>query len=147
VRALDAFLAEINVYYQCGLPADGISPGKLRSAITKRERTNAPELIELHEVENLQGTWLSHGKVMRDHSAHRGGVPRVIHMGGELDGVNYLRNPETSTVIEADYPVVFRGWLAEASEIIERLRSTASSRLKSSDQPTTSTQALSKETT
>jgi Family of unknown function (DUF6586) len=127
--ALDAFLAEIN--YQCGLAADGISAGKMRNVIIKRAGKNAPELSELHTIEALQGTWLAHAKVMRNHSTHRGGVPRIIHLGGELDGLNYLKNPETGAVIEEDYPLVFRRWHAEASEIVKRLRLTAVSQLNS----------------
>ncbi|HET6325757.1 MAG TPA: hypothetical protein VFG04_13850 [Planctomycetaceae bacterium] len=130
--ALDAFLVEINLYYRCGLAEDDISASKLRNVIIKREGENAPELRELHDIEPLQGTWLAHGKVMRDHSTHRGGVPRVAHLGGQLDGVNYLKNPETGAVIEEDYPLVFRRWRAEASEIVNRLRSTAVSKLNTS---------------
>ena len=133
IGALDAFLSEINVYYQCGLAADGISAGKMRNVIMKRAGKNAPELSELHDIAALQGTWLANGKVMRDHSTHRGGVPRVISLGGELDGVNYLKNPETGAVIEEDYPLVFRRWHAQASDIVKRLRSTAVSKLNTSD--------------
>jgi hypothetical protein len=125
VGAVDAFLAEINCYYRCGLATDGISPGKLREVITKRMGRNAPELSELRAIESFRGTWLAHAKVMRDHSTHRGGVPRAIHVGGELDGVNFLKNPETGEVIEEDYPVVLRRWHTEAAEIVRRLRSTA----------------------
>lgn len=127
--AVETFLAEVNCYYGCGLPSDGISPGKLREVLVKRTGSNAPELAELHKLENLEDSWLGHAATMRDHSTHRGGVPRVIHLGGALDGVTYLKNPETGAVIEADYPQVFRGWLSDAAGVIQRLRTSALAQL------------------
>lgn len=123
--AVDAFLAEVNCYYACGLAPDGITPGRLRQVLVARTGSNAPELVELHRLQNLEDSWLAHAAAMRDHSTHQGGVPRVIHLGGESDGVNYLRNPETGAVVEADYPQVFRQWHMEATGIIQRLRTTA----------------------
>jgi hypothetical protein len=123
--AFEAFLAEINCYYSCGLKADGISPGKLREKIKDRTGSNAAELVELRRLETLDGEWLAHAEAMRDHSTHQGGVPRVIYRGGELDGQTHLRNPITGAVIEKNYPIVFREWLVEAEQLILRLRASA----------------------
>src|SRR5437588_12950098 len=54
--AMDAFLAEINCCYGCNLADDGISPGKLREAITKIKGENSPELKELYQLETLKGS-------------------------------------------------------------------------------------------
>jgi len=126
--ALDAFLAEVNCYYGCNLAGDGISPGKLRNAIVAARGDNAPELKELYRLEQLQGSWLSHAKVMRDHSTHRGGVPRVYNAsfgGGKGVESTWLKNPETGEVIEEDFPCVFRRWHGEMGEIVTRLRASA----------------------
>jgi hypothetical protein len=129
--SLDAFLAEINCYYACNLPAAGISPGNLRKAIKGKRGENAPELAQLYQIERLQGSWLNHANAMRDHSTHGAGVPRVINLGGEKDGEVWLRNPESGHVIEQDYPAVFRGWLEEASEVISRWRMSALAQMDS----------------
>lgn len=127
--ALDGFLAEINCYYSCNLAGDGISPGKLRNAIVATKGESAPELKELYRLEQLHGSWLSHAKAMRDHSTHRGGVPRVynVSVGGLRAGVEstWLKNPETGDVIEENFPSVFRRWHGEMGEIVTRLRASA----------------------
>jgi hypothetical protein len=124
--ALDAFLAEINCYYQCNLLADGISAGNLRKAIVASKGENAAELRELHLLENLEGSWLSHAKTMRDYSTHRGGVPRVFNMGG----ATWLKNPKTGSTLEEHYPVLYRRWQTEMAEIVTRLRETASLQMR-----------------
>ena len=130
--SLEAFLAEINCYYAWNLPDGDITPGSLRKVIKAGKGDNAPELKKLYTIENLQGSWLSHANAMRDHSTHRGGVPRVIHIGGERDGEVWLKNPASRDVIEQDYPSVFRGWLGGARDVITRWRATALAQMNTS---------------
>src|SRR5262245_11359072 len=56
--AVEAFLAEINCYYGCGLPAENITLGNLRKAITAARGANAPELVDLHKLGENQESWL-----------------------------------------------------------------------------------------
>jgi hypothetical protein len=130
----DAFLAEINCYYGCNLPANGITPGKLRDKIVEARGENASELKELYQLEQLQGSWLNHVNAMRHHSMHRAGVPRVYNLSvGGRGGPDstWLRNPETGQVIEEDFPRVFRQWYGEMADIVARLRSSAMAQLAS----------------
>ena len=82
----DAFLAELNAYYEGGLPGTGVTPGKLREALGQKNRSS-PEIGELFGLEKDPGSWLDQAKEMRDHSTHVAGVPRTFHVGGEDDGV------------------------------------------------------------
>jgi len=44
--AIDAFLAELNEYYECNLPQESISLGNIRKALEKKER-KSEEIKEL----------------------------------------------------------------------------------------------------
>jgi hypothetical protein len=123
--ALDAFLAEINVYYDCKLDPDDITQGNLRERIRKARGENAPELKELYELEK-EGGWLKHIKVTRDHSTHLGGLP-LTHKRSSEGSSTLLNNPEkTAEVIEEeDIPSVFRRWHEQMGELVTRLRASA----------------------
>lgn len=127
---LDAFLVEINCYYQCNLPEDGLSLGKLRTAIKEKRGETSPELRELYELEKLQGSWLNLVKSMRDHSTHVRGVARVFNLGGERHGEVWLKDPQSGQVIEQDFPVMFRKWHESTSTVIMRLRTQAAAQAK-----------------
>lgn len=122
--ALEAFVGELNVYYSGGLPADGITRGKLRAALQQRGVSSA-ELAELHSLESAPSSWLSHAKEMRDHSTHQAGIPRAYHMGGPNDGKVFLRNPSTEQHIEVHVTDALVQWLGNMESLLERLRQSA----------------------
>lgn len=122
--AKDAFLAELNAYYDLNLPFGNVTPGKLRTALKAKAKTS-PELVEIYTLDNDENSWLSHAKQMRDHCAHVAGVPRAFHVGGADDGKVFLRNPETGTYIEQDAPETLGVWLQEMRQLLERLRASA----------------------
>lgn len=120
----DAFLAELNAYYESSLPGSSVTLGKLREALARANRSS-PEVGEMYTLEADQGSWLNQAKDMRDHSTHVAGVPRTFHVGGEDDGVVWLRNPRTKETVERDFVLEFQTWHASMAELIERLRASA----------------------
>lgn len=122
--AKDAFLLELNIYYGCNLPPDGVSPGKLRNAIEGKNR-KCTELVELKQLESDPTSWLSHAKQMRDHSTHVGGVPRAFHVGGQDDGKVWLRNPKTVEEVKRHFVEEFTDWLLQMKDLLEKLRESA----------------------
>jgi hypothetical protein len=85
----------------------------------------------LHLIERMRDSWLYHAKTIRDHSTHAGGVPMVFHLGGDLNGQTWVRNPESSDVIEEDYPTLVRYWHTKAGGLIARLRAQAVAKMSS----------------
>lgn len=122
--AKDAFLLELNAYYQCGLPTTNLTNGKLRKALQRVSR-QSPELKEMHELENDTNSWLFHAKEMRDHSTHVRGVPRTFHLGGNDDGQVFLKNPKTMQEVTKHFTDDFKEWHKKMSLMLERLRSSA----------------------
>lgn len=122
--AKDAFLIELNAYYNCGVPAEAVTPGNLRKAFLARG-VRCPELAELYELENDPESWFAHAKQMRDHSTHVGGVPRAFHIGGKNQGKVFLRNPNTGAHIEVHAPEALAAWVDDMRELLERLRASA----------------------
>ena len=120
----DAFLVELNAYYEGGLPGSGVTLGKLREALERTNRSS-PEVGELFTLEKDPESWLNQAKEMRDHSTHVAGVPRTFHAGGEDDGVVWLRNPRTNQPVERDFVLEFEAWHASMGELIERLRTSS----------------------
>jgi len=122
--AKEAFLVELNAYYNCGLPAEAISPGNLRKVFSDRG-AQCSELAELYKLESNPESWLAHAKQMRDHSAHVGGIPRAFHMGGEDHGKVFLRNPDTGAHVETHAPEALASWLECMRSVLEKLRASA----------------------
>lgn len=122
--ARDAFLAELNAYYECGLRVDRITLGKLREALGRMNRSSV-ESSELFKLEEDPGSWLNHAKGMRDHSTHVAGVPRTFHVGGETDGEVWLRDPKTNQSVGRDFVLEFKDWHARMAELIRRMRASA----------------------
>lgn len=120
----DAFLAELNAYYEAGLPSSNVTLGKLRKALARANRPS-PESGELYTLETDPGSWLNQAKDMRDHSTHVAGVPRTFHVGGEDNGIVWLRNPRTKETVERDFVLEFQIWHTRMAELIERLRASA----------------------
>lgn len=124
IGAKDAFLLELNTYYQCGLPTTNLTGGKLRDALQRVSR-QSPELKELYELENDTTSWLCHAKEMRDHSTHVSGVPRIFHLGGDDDGQVFLKNSKTMQETTKHFTDDFKEWHKKMSLMIERLRCAA----------------------
>lgn len=123
--AKDAFLMELNIYYDLCLPSTDLTDGKLRSALIKRDGETCAELAELFKTENDKNSWLYHAKTMRDHSTHVSGIARAFHAGGPKDGQTYLRNPKTGESIERHFVDEFTDWVLEMRKLLEGLRATA----------------------
>ena len=122
--ARDAFLRELGEYYGCSFAGADITPGRLRNALQKQGRIS-PELAKMWALENAPGSWLAHAKEMRDHSAHRHGVPRQFHMGGVNHGKVFPRNPTTGDLVEQDMPNALAAWLDSMAALLEDLRASA----------------------
>jgi hypothetical protein len=122
--AKDAFLIELNVYYEAKLSEQGITTGKLKDALNKIGKESA-ELSELFILENQEDSWLFHAKVMRDHSTHVSSVPRVFYEGGERHQQVHLKNPKSGQVIERHFIDEYCNWLKNMEVLLERLRKSA----------------------
>lgn len=124
LSARDAFLAELNHYYDAGLPEENLSPGRLRDALTRKEQ-KSQELAALAELDADPDSWFSRAKAMRDHSAHVQGVPRTYYLGGENDGQVKLKHPKTGHLGEDHFVDEFSGWLAKMQALLHDLRRAA----------------------
>jgi hypothetical protein len=122
--ARDAFLVELNHYYQIGLPNENLSPGSLRTVLMKRGSQSA-ELTSLFQLDQDEKSWFRQAKDMRDHSAHVQGVPRTFFVGGDKDGQVELKNPRTGAATDNDVLCEFRHWLEQMQCLIGTLRHSA----------------------
>lgn len=122
--AKEAFLVELNTYYDCQLPENDITSGKLRKALKNQNKESA-ELTELYKLENEENSWLFHAKEMRDHSTHISGIIHAFNVGGPTDNQVWLRNPKTGQFIEQDFIELFDKWLKSMNALLDRLRSSA----------------------
>ncbi len=122
--AQDAFLIELNIYYNAGLDLQKISAGKLRNALAAQGR-QSPELAELYQLEQDSASWYHRLKEMRDWTTHFRGVPRMFFVGGENDGQVRLRGPVSATLTDRHLPDELAHWLALMEALIGRLRSSA----------------------
>jgi hypothetical protein len=78
----DAFLIELNHYYNLELSIECITQGKLREAL-RLKGIQTPELSELFALEQDDASWYRQTKDMRDYSIHSQGVARSYFMGGD----------------------------------------------------------------
>lgn len=119
--ARDGFLAELNEYYQAGLPNDGLTPGKVWRALASKSISSA-ELREIRLLEQDRTSWYSQAKLMRDHSSHVQGVRRSYHLGGADHRKVKLKNPETGQEADDHFVDMFAFWLTSMAALIARLR-------------------------
>ncbi len=119
--ARDAFLQELNLYYGCQLPVHKVTMPSMQDWL-KKKGVDSPELYDLHNLENSQGSWLNDAKEMRDHSTHRNSIPRVFFVGGVEDRQVHLKNPKTGKSLEEDYILSFEKWLTKMDELLNNLR-------------------------
>ena len=125
--ARDAFLQELNLYYNCGLELHEVRPNTLNKKLSNM-KIECPELDKLIKYEKNPECWLHAAKEMRDHSTHRRSVQRKFHVGGEYDGKVYLKNPRSGKLIKKDYADIFEEWCLEMEILLNDLRKTAISR-------------------
>jgi hypothetical protein len=122
--AKEAFLIELNAYYDCQLPENEITSGNLRKILKSRER-ESDELTELFRLENEENSWLYHAKEMRDHSTHISGIPHAFHLGGLVDHQVWLQNPKNGQYIEQDFVELLDNWHKCMNDLINNLRASA----------------------
>ena len=118
--AADAFLQEINIYYECGLSVEKVSRRQLEASLRKRNLVSK-ELLELEAAERGDSGNLSDAREFRHHSAHRGGIP----MQHYLNGPSNLVNPTTRSEMATDSIELLGQWLIEMEVLLGKLRATA----------------------
>jgi hypothetical protein len=127
--ALDSFLQELNVCYDCNLQIDRVTRRNLHAQLNKAGYTS-PELDEITSLENDPNSWLAQAKEMRDHSTHRNRIPRVFYKGGDLSGQVRLRQPKSGKESNQDWVIQFQSWHDNMTTLLNRLRVTARERFK-----------------
>ena len=126
--ARDAFLQELNLYFDCGLELHEVTVNKLNKKLSEMD-IGCPELDKLMRYEKNPECWLHAAKEMRNHSTHRRSVSRTFYVGGEDDGKVFLRHPRSDELIEKDYADVFEDWCLKMDTLLNDLRNTAVSKV------------------
>jgi hypothetical protein len=121
VGTRDAFLQELNVYYGCGLALKDVRLKTLKKEM-KNTAKRSPALDRLDCLESNPNSWINCAKEMRDYSTHRGGVPRLYHVGGERHGEVFLTDTQSGKPREEDYLKLFEIWLVSMTEMLDELR-------------------------
>jgi hypothetical protein len=121
---LDAFLQEINLYYDLKLYPNQVKMRKLKNQL-KKDRKVCPELEKINELEGTQNSWLRIIKEMRHHSTHRYHIVRHVYAGGQNDGRVELVNPDSRKKSNKDVLEDFEEWQQEMEKLITDLRKTA----------------------
>jgi hypothetical protein len=127
--ARDAFLAELNRYYQAGVAQDALSPGRIRDALKEQDIASS-ELRTLYELEQDESSWYCKAKDMRDYSTHVQGVPRAYFLGGENHQKVKLKNPRTGLLTERHFTLEFDDWLHKMEALVHSLRESALSTVR-----------------
>ena len=122
--ARDAFLQELNLYYDCGLELHEVSVHRL-DAYFKNKGVNCTELEELGVLEAERGSWLHNAKEMRNHSTHRQSIPRVFHVGGPDSGEVHLKDPKTGESLKEDFVITFEEWCEKIEKLLNKLRNSS----------------------
>ena len=125
--AHDAFLQELNLYYNCGLELREVKLHTLRGKL-RNMGVECPELDKLYRYKENLECWLHVAKEIRNHSTHRRSVPLAFHVGGEDDGKVFLRDTQSGRLIEKDYADTFEEWCSKMETLLNDLRKTAASR-------------------
>jgi len=121
--AYDAFLHELNFLLRCGLPQDGISPGKMRNAFKAKRNAPSRILSELYELDQDSDSWFRKAKKFRDHIMH----VSYIRLSFELGGRVAFKDPQSMADLPNDVETTFSSWLSSMEEMIHRLRREATS--------------------
>ncbi len=121
--ARDAFLAELNIYYDAGLPDKDIAQGKLHDALARKGR-HSPELAELWSLENSNSSWLKTAKDVHDLATHVKGAPHIYYSDA-LGGFITIQNPRTGEEIRRPVLPLLEEFHTNMGTLIERLRDEA----------------------
>ena len=122
--AKDAFLIELNYYYNINLPIDKVKNITLQEEFKELKKVSI-ELDEMLALEKDNNSWLFAMKDMRDSSTHRTAVPRAYHIGGVFDNQVFLRNQKTGQSIERHFVDEFVEWSSNMKILLHRLRASA----------------------
>jgi len=120
----DAFLQEINLYYDIKLSLKKVTMSNLSNQL-KKDRKVCPELEKINKLEGNQNSWLGITKEMRHHLTHRYHINRHAHEGGQDDGRVELVNPRSREKSNQDVLEDFEEWQQEMEKLIATLRETA----------------------
>jgi hypothetical protein len=119
--AQDAFLQEVNLHYQCGLPLDQAKLGNLRKCIEGKGGKSA-EIEVLSSLLNAPTSWLHVAREMRRQCTHRRPISRTFLVGGESEGEVHLHDPRSGMPVDMDYGDLFKTWLKEMKGLLAELR-------------------------
>ncbi len=120
----DAFLQEINLYYDINLSPEKVTMSSLNDQLKKGHKV-CPELEKINKLEGNQNSWLGIIKEMRHHSTHRYHINRHVYAGGQDDGRVELVNPRSREKSNQDVLEDFEEWQQEKEKLIKGLRETA----------------------
>ena len=116
--AVDAFLQEINVQYECGLSLENVSSRTLKAKFASLKITST-EFEELCAFERAADSYLALAKEMRHFVTHRGGLPMAHHFNGPTN----LVHPVTRKEFTVDSIGLLRSWLNQLETLLHGLRS------------------------
>ncbi len=118
--AIDAFLQELNLLYDCGLKLDEVSRRSLKDRLSSVGK-HCPELDEISQLEATGESFLALAKAMRHYATHRGGLP----MAHYFNGPSNIVHPVTREEFKLDSLDLLGGWLQELTALLGRLRASA----------------------
>jgi len=113
----NAFLQELNVLLGCGLKEEGVSLGKMRDALKKKNLTSTV-LRELFDLDRDSNSWFRQAKDYRDRIMHISGIPLAFHLGGPKDGKVAIINPQTRVEYQDDVEDTFTSWFLSTEQLI-----------------------------
>jgi hypothetical protein len=115
--AWDAFLFEVNSFYNLGLTDRKVSVHQVKQAAERAD----PKRLELDQlVEATQETWYGDAKATRDQSHHRQGVKRHFSVGAGDDIVNLQAHGRSRS--REHLPDHLEHHLSSFEDLIKRLR-------------------------
>jgi len=80
IGAKDAFLQEMNEYYNLGLKRSNVTEKTLSNALKTKGKT-CQALEELDLLKTDEYSWLSKANLLRNHGTHRGKLYRTFFCG------------------------------------------------------------------
>jgi len=114
---VDAFLQEVNVVHELGLPLRGVSLATVKNSL-REDGVRCASLHRLRKLLSKKGCWLRDEREFRNHVTHRAALVRTFYVGHpEKHGHVELRNPSTDELMDKDKRQLFREWLNEASAL------------------------------
>lgn len=123
IGAKDAFLQEMNEYYNLGLKCSNVTEKTLSNALKTKGKT-CQALEELDLLKTDEYSWLSKANLLRNHGTHRGKLYRTFFAGGEHDGEVFYKDPRNSNkhISEEDTYKYLDHCIQEMEKLIRDLR-------------------------